>query len=343
MGAKKKTVEKVMEEEKSIWCRMSDLLEIEKKFVKSGCFLLDLALGGGFLRGSVVNIVGDESTGKTLLGVSVGVCGQKDGGYVMFDDCEGVLDIHRAVKVYGIDPDRAFYVQSRTVERLWGYLVKFCKFVKEKNSFGVYVLDSLDAVHTKMSVEAMEKVTLEMKSKGVDVEEVDLSMREKLDKSAMMSWLLSVIVGLLRDYDVLFVVISQTRERIGVVLGEKWDISGGKALKFYSSQRVYLKEVEKIREKDAVVGIEVEALVKKNKVAPPFRKVRFPILFDRGLDDVRACIMFLKAEGILESLRWGDKGFRSLREMVEYFKGNEGVLKELYDTVEKVWKEKYEI
>lgn len=318
-----------------------ELLKIDKKFVRTGCLLLDLALGGGVLRGTVFNVAGEESSGKTLLGVSMGVQVQRDGGVLLYDDSEGTLDVHRAVR-FGLDVERSFYVQSRTLEKLYGHLVKFCKYVKEKNSFGLYVLDSLDALHTRMSAEAVEKITAEAKNKGSEVEELDLSMRERLDKSMVISWLLSVVTGLLKDSDVTLVVISQVRQRIGVVFGDKWDISGGKALKFYSSQRLYLHDVEKIKEKDVVVGIWVEGVVKKNKVAPPFRKVVFPVYFDRGIDDVRACLEFLKDEKVLEGNKWGDKGFRSIKELSRYIEENEEVRKEMYDKVVEVWNKKYE-
>lgn len=318
-----------------------ELLKIDKKFIGTGCKLLDLALGGGVLRGTVFNVAGEESSGKTLLGVSMGVQTQMDGGILLYDDSEGTLDVHRAVR-FGLDENKAFYVQSRTLEKLYGYLVKFCKYVKEQETFGLYVLDSLDALHTKMSAEAVEKITAEVKSKGGEVEELDLSMREKLDKSAVISWLLSVVTGLLKDSDVTLMVISQVRQRIGVVFGDKWDISGGKALKFYSSQRLYLHDVEKIKEKDVISGIWVEGVVKKNKVAPPFRKVSFPVYFDRGIDDVRACLEFLKDEKMLDGNKWGDKSFRSIKELSKYIEENEGVREELYSKVEEVWGKKFE-
>lgn len=319
-----------------------ELLKIDKKFIKTGCFLLDLALGGGVLRRTVFNVAGEESSGKTLLGVSMSIQAQHDGGVILYDDSEGTLDVHRAVK-FGLNVDKSFYVQSRTLEKLYGYLVKFCRYVQDNGTFGLYVLDSLDALHTRMSAEAVEKITAEAKSKGGEVEELDLSMREKLDKSMIISWLLSVVTGLLKDSDVTFVVISQVRQRIGVVFGDKWDISGGKALKFYSSQRLYLRDIEKIKEKDVVTGIWVEGIVKKNKVAPPYRKASFPIYFDKGIDDIRACVEFLKDEKMLDGNKWGDKSFKGIKDLVKYISEDEALIKELYSRVEEVWLKKHEL
>lgn len=321
----------------------SELMKESVKFISTGCTLLDLALGGGFVRGRVVNLVGEESAGKTLLAVNVGRECNKDGGYFMFDDCEGTLDIHRAVKVFEVDSERSFYVQSRTVEKLYGNLLKFCKFVSDNGGFGLYVLDSLDAVHTRMSAEAIEKIMNEAKSRGKEVEELDLSMREKLDKSALMSWLFSVIVGILKDFDVCFVVISQVREKPGVVFGDKYDVSGGRALKFYSSQRVWLKDVEKIKSKEGeIIGIWVEGIVKKNKVAPPFRRVLFPVLFNSGVDDLWSMINYLKEEGVIEGRKWGDKGFRSEKEMIEWLR-NEEMIDKVKLLVKETWERKNEV
>lgn len=319
----------------------SILNKYEKKFISTGCYLLDLALGGGVLRGSIMNLAGEESSGKSLIGVNMSVNCQRDGGVVVYDDSEGTLDIQRAVKVFGLQADRGFYINSRTVERFYKYLVNFCKYVKDQGTFGLYVLDSLDALYTKMSAEVIERITNEAKDKGIEVEELDLSMREKLDKSSVLSWLFSVICGLLKTVDVTLVVINQTRERIGVVFGEKWDTSGGKALKFYSSQRVYLTEIEKIKEKDVVTGVWVSAFIKKNKVAPPFRKVYFPLYFDRGIDDVEACLEFLKEEKVIDSLTWEGKKFRSKKEWVNAIKEDEKERTKLYELVKNTFSEKY--
>lgn len=326
-----------------------DLLKKEKKFIKTGSLLLDLALGGGILRGSIFNIFGDESTGKTLVAVSVGVMAQKDGGYIVYDDAEGTLDIHRAVKVMGLDPERAIYRKDRTVETLYkGLLSEVIKHKKNmkksgKEDFCLYVLDSLDALHTNISASVIEKATEEARKKGVEVEELDVSMRDKLDKSAMMSWLLSVLGGELSSCDITLMVISQVRAKVGVMFGDKDDISGGKALKFYSSQRVQLYDIGKIKIGDKIEGVKVRAKVKKNKVDKPFREAVFPIYFEYGIDDVESCIDFLRENSDLLGKKgmylYKRKSFKSKKSMVDYVKENESVRKDIEELVRKVWKE----
>jgi len=318
-----------------------------KEFIKTGVTLLDLALGGGIVKNGIVNVYGDESTGKSLLAAQIGVQCQKQGGYLVYDDAEGTFDLHRGVKVIGIDPNKAFYRKSKTVEKLYEGLVSAILKNKEENKFCLYVLDSLDALHTNISASVVEKATKEAKKKGIEVEELDVSMREKLDKSAVLSWLFSVLGNELSDYGVTLLIVSQTRMKVGVVWGDKTDISGGKALKFYSSQRIKLTEIGKIKKGDVIVGVKVNAEVKKNKVAPPFRDADFSIYFDRGVDDVESVVDFLKNNSDL----LGGKGvykyrvnkFKSKESLVNYVKENEKVYKELCNWVKEIWNQKYNV
>lgn len=330
-----------------------DLLKevTKRKFFSSGVTTLDLALGGGWIVGGVVNVVGDESTGKTLLACQSGAMIQKRGGLLFYSDAEGTLDIFRAVKVFGLDKKLSFYLSSRTVENLYWHLLKALSVLKslEKKRCGLFVLDSLDSIGTTLTRRAIED-GLKRVSKDMETEmnEIDLSMRDKLDKSALMSWLFSVVIGDLIDNDMTFMIVSQTRAKIGATFGDKTTVSGGNALKFYSSQRVKLSEIGKIKKSDKVVGIRIRARVIKNKVAPPFSESEFPIYFESGIDDVEACVDYLRSNGILgsKSYDWRKKSFKSKDRLVEYLKEDDQRIIDLKNLVRSVWnkdKEKMEV
>jgi recombination protein RecA len=240
-------------------------------FIPTGSTLLDLALGGGWAQNRVFNIVGDKSSGKTLLAIE---------GYANFNrmypqsrmrygEAEAAFDDIYAQKLgYPTEvskPDAPL----ETVEDFFKDLQNFSKIAGP--SF--YILDSLDA----LSDEA-EKAR-----------DADDDATYGVAKAKKMSELFRRQVQTLSNNKVTLGVISQVRENIGVMFGEKYTRSGGKALDFYSSQIVWLSEIEKVkrtvRDQELVTGVNVRAKVKKNKAGIPFREANFKIVFGYGIDD----------------------------------------------------------
>lgn len=285
MGRKKKVVEESEDvEEKNIDETEDDSVEADKILVSSGCSLLNLALTNtvdvGYRTGRIVNIVGDKSTGKTLLAIEVmsyayHMLRKKYDMKLIYDEGEAAFDKEYASKL-GLPIDKIDFRESETVEEWYVSLEKEVES-KEKKDFTIYVLDSLDAL---VSEEEMEQ----------DFNKSGFGM----SKQKQMSKLFRRLVRKLRSNNILLIIISQLRDKIGVTFGETKTRAGGRALDFYASQIIWLYEIKKVKKGNLVVGLDIKAKIKKNKLWKPFREVYFSILFEYGIDDVGSNIDFLK-------------------------------------------------
>ena len=311
---------------------LAELLAEKFRFIRSGCTLLDLALGGGWAKGRVANIIGDEQTGKTLLALIALANYQRQypDDDVNIHDAESTLDIRRAIKSFDIKVEGVGYDdEHQTIGSLYTNLKSLLK--KSKESF--YLLDSLDAVSAVDVAEDDES----------DKDEPELgNMKAKLDKPALISDLFSRLAGKLKKHGVTFFVISQTRQKVGVMFGEKWTINGGKSLAFYASQRIKLAVVEKIKDKKKrTIGVWVKVQVIKNKMGEPFHEVSFPIYYDRGIDNVEACVEFLfehsNAFGKKKSIEFNGHKFKSSSDLIDYFYEDKSARKELIRLTQEVW------
>jgi recombination protein RecA len=248
------------------------------EWLGSGSYLLDKALGGGWPFGRIVNIVGDRSSGKSLLAIeALGNCARASSiracryaeGEAAFEESYAETLGYPA----GLEP----FDDLRTVE---DFDKDLRQFIKGRNANSIYVLDSLDA----LSDDAEMKRDLGEATYGTA-------------KARLLSETFRKIVKDVEAASTLLMIISQTREAIGVMFGEKKTRSGGKALDFYASQIVWLAEVQKLKRTvsrvERVIGVEVRARVKKNKVGLPFRECNFQIVFGYGIDDEASMIDWL--------------------------------------------------
>lgn len=259
-------------------------------FIHTGAKILDCVLGGGWPLGRVVNVVGDRSSGKTLLGIEAcaNFARAFPRGHIWYNEAESAFDVAYA-EVVGLPRDRVQMKEDcDTVEAFFDHLTAALKSVGDEP--GLYILDSLDA----LSDEA------EMKR---GIEEGSYAMA----KAKKMSELFRRLVRLLKTSNVCLIIISQVRDKIGVAFGDKHARTGGKALDFYASQVLYLAQLGTIKRTidkvERAVGVEIRAKVKKNKVGIPMRECEFNILFGYGVDDIGANLDWLDAVGKLSEFR----------------------------------------
>lgn len=276
--------------------------KIEEEFViqkiSSGCDVFDLALGGGFPIGKIVNIVGDRSSGKSLLCMEFIAKARKIYGDKLkwfYDDVEAGFSFD-CKKMYGFDiiSSKRKEKDSDTIEEFEYNFEKQISNI-EKDEILIYVLDSFDSLSSKAAKERFKKKMKKM--------EEDDNKKEKgsykLEKTTEFGEFFRLKKQNIRDKNCILVVVSQVRENIGVVFGKKYYRTGGKALDHYASQIIWLSETEKqeqtIKGRKYKTGITIKAMIEKNKVGKPFRECFINILFDYpyGVDNVSSNIDYL--------------------------------------------------
>ena len=251
------------------------------QFVSSGCTVLDCVLGGGWSLGHIANIVGDRSSGKTLLAMEAiaNFFLSYDNGWVRYVEAESAFDIDYA-NALGIPMDRVEMVNNLdTVETVFEDLSGLAR-----KTPGLYIIDSLDALSDEAEM-------------GRAIGEGSFGAA----KAKKLSELFRRLVRKLKRQNVCVLVISQVRDNIGAMFGEKHSRSGGKALDFYASQILWLAHLKTVKRTinkiERPTGIMVRARCKKNKIGLPFRQADFSLRFGYGIEDTECSQEFLQTVG----------------------------------------------
>ncbi len=282
--------------------------------ISTGSLGLDIALGiGGLPQGRIVEIYGPESAGKTTLTLEVLAQAQKDGSPCAFIDAEHALDPQYA-EALGVDVDNLILSQPDTGEQA----LEIAETLVRSGVIKCLIIDSVAALVPKAEIEG------EMGDSHVGLQ------------ARLMSQALRKLTGAIKHSNCLVIFINQIRMKIGVMFGNPETTSGGNALKFYSSVRLDIRRTGAVKNGEDVIGNETRVKIVKNKVAPPFRKAEFQILYGQGINSTGEIIAFGVELGLIDKAgAWysvdGQKIGQGMNNSVQYLNENT----DLRDRIEK--------
>ncbi len=280
--------------------------------ISTGSLALDVGLGiGGIPRGRIVEIYGPESSGKTTLALSTIAQAQKDGGVAAFVDAEHALDVSYARKL-GVNTKDLLISQPDTGEQA----LEITETLVRSGAVDILVVDSVAALTPRAEIEG-------------DMGDSHMGLQARL-----MSQALRKLTASISRSHTTVIFINQIRMKIGVMFGNPETTTGGNALKFYSSVRLDVRRIGAIKNGDQVIGNRTAVKVVKNKMAPPFARVEFDLMYGEGISKEGDILDLAVGEGLIEkSGAWFSKDGERLGQgrdnVKKYLKENPTLLEEL--------------
>lgn len=287
--------------------KLGDQSKIDVELFSSGSLALDLALGGGYPKGRIIEIYGPESSGKTTLALHAIAEIQKQGGQAAFIDAEHALDPSYARKI-GVNTADLLISQPDNGEQA----LEICETLVRSGAVDLIVVDSVAALVPQAEIDG-------------DMGDAQMGLQARLMSQAMRK-----LTGIISKTKATVIFINQIRMKIGVMFGNPETTTGGNALKFYASVRIDIRRIGQIKEGEDIAGNRTKIKVVKNKIAAPFRTAEFDIMYNEGVSKTGDVLDLAVSHGIIEKAG-------------AFFKYNGETLGQGREAVKKLFKEKPEL
>ncbi len=257
--------------------KLGDQSKIDVELFSSGSLALDLALGGGYPKGRIIEIYGPESSGKTTLALHAIAEIQKQGGQAAFIDAEHALDPAYARKI-GVNTADLLISQPDNGEQA----LEICETLVRSGAVDLIVVDSVAALVPQAEIDG-------------DMGDAQMGLQARLMSQAMRK-----LTGIISKTKATVIFINQIRMKIGVMFGNPETTTGGNALKFYASVRIDIRRIGQIKDGENVSGNRTKIKVVKNKIAAPFRTAEFDIMYNEGISKTGDVLDLAVSHGVME-------------------------------------------